>query len=130
MGKLIILKPQLPAEIVSHEGPVGLEDLYRLVGCDTVDCLRLGDLPTGIGTTLWCDDNGLLNDALVNRRVNDHVLCGTLLLTGLEPGSGESVAFNDFEAALVLATVRRWPVLPADTQKPEATFRFIESSGF
>lgn len=131
MGKIIILKPQLDPETLERDKDLGkkidLNEMYRLIGCGTVGHVALGHLPSGLGVSLWCDEDGLYKPALLpNREVRGHQLVGTLLVCGLDPASGDSVDFNEIEHALVMAQARGWRKLAANAPKPEPGFRLIE----
>lgn len=122
MGFIILLEPGKAARAVEHiQATVELEDLYRLLGCETVDSKRLGTLPNGRHVDMWCDDNGLLNDAKANRQVGSWTICGTFLLCAADD-AGESRPFSDRELAAAIRTARAWPILPEGTVKPEPKF--------
>lgn len=122
MGFIIVLEPQKEARAVEHEGPVELDDLYRILGCHTVDCRRLGEVMPGISVDLWCDDEGLLNDSvLANRKLGSWTVCGTFLLC-TSSQDGDSLPFADERTAgLVMNVARRWPLLLSSHPKPEPT---------
>ena len=44
-------------------GPLSLEQMYRAIGCDTVELVQLS--PT---TELWCDENGLYARPLIENK--------------------------------------------------------------
>jgi len=125
MGTIILLEPGKPARPVEHNGPIELEDLYRLLDCQTVDRKRLGEAMPGISIDLWCDDEGLLNDNVrANRLLGEWVIAGTFLLcTSVE---GDTFPFTDLVmASAVLAKASTWPILPEDFPKPGPEIGFI-----
>lgn len=113
-GSLVIVEPGKDPRVVPHTGHVTLEDLRRHLGDVTVQRVSLGG-----GWELWCDDNGLLNDAKPNRKLpNGTTICGTFLLA--EGVLDETEPLSDVDAVFLLRDiVRRWPKLDPDEPKPE-----------
>lgn len=128
MGKLVIMRPLQAAKIIEFENDVvELEDLYRLLECETVDTRTLNRIP---GSTrwadIWVDDEGLL-DARVpaNRELpGGDIIAGTILCCAHD-NLGNSLSFTDEEAAVILAHVETWRVLPEGHPKPEPAFEII-----
>jgi hypothetical protein len=113
-GLLIPFDDTLPVEEVEFDG---LDDMYRLIGCDTVDRMAAKDV------TFWLDDEGLLRgDA--SERINARAMELYASLTG--------AGLQDFAVPLVGNYLIDGPAGPGgeETDVPQRVldFRFTWTS--
>ena len=112
--KLVLLKNGEKAKVVELPKDHEVDDLYKLLEVDLVDCCTR--IIGGKSFDFWVDDEGLLKgeDNLFTSAYNQEIgsgdcheiLCGNVLISGLPDDDGNMTGLSDDDIALIFKNIK------------------------